>query len=332
MVYKDFYIFSSGIEAELKSSQHYCQTLPNIIKQNGYLELRSNLSTINVTEIEEAIFSILVDYKFMPIWLVEQLLSYNSFIEKNYIEDIKAWISFGLVWCENTITGEYIRPTYLLFEMFQTKNRTFYPIPFNLLTQMVNEQKLIFDILVGNNDNIINKSFNKIYLEKFPPLGINYKSNGTNILYRNKLTSPAVYLNKNIKEIIKLYNIVEQKYNLSPEFSNFSLFTIIKKNKDSDKVKEAFKFKMPNLVIPILRKDGFARSIAIEIELTNKSIKEYANILEIYKNNKIYGYLVFLCNSSNIIKNIRKAYEYIGGYEMPKIYLFENEIPSPYYL
>lgn len=326
---KNSSIMSSGINAELKSRQHYCQTLPNIVKNNDSVELKTKTASINVTVVEESIFLILAEYKFMPVWLALQFLSYNSFAGENLIDIIKSWVNFGLVWCENTITGEYIRPTYLLFEIFNISQTRFNVIPFNLLTQMINEQSIIFDILTGNDNSVINKSFSKIYLSKFSPLGIGHKSGGTNVLYRSKLTTPAMYLKKSIDDVNALYSLVEENHHLSPEFKDLSLFTVMKKIKNTDIVKEAYKFKVPNLVIPILRENGMARSVGIEIEITNKSIAAYEKILDVYKDNKIYGYIVFLCSSSTIIKNIRNAYKKVGGLGHTKVYLFENEIPSP---
>ena len=72
------------------------------------------------------------------------------------------------------------------------------------------------------------------------------------------------------------------------------------------------------------------RSYAIEMELTAKDTKRYDKIMEHYKNNNIYGGVIYLCSKANpnIAELIRKSYENVGGLGTCKLYMMPYNPPA----
>ena len=313
------YDFILGIEEKLKNKQFYCRTLPNIIKHEGYVELKTPDTSVSIGEPEEIIFSIMLDYTFMPVWLISQILS------KNLIEDtreiIMSWINIGIVWSENSIAGEFLRPTYLLYELFGVPLKKFVVIPFNLLTKYINEQNIIYEVMTGKN-HLINNRFPDLP-PRFSPMGL--PSSGTNILFNNQIKN-VLHKDPNINDIYEDFKASTRK-NISMEFYDYRLFSLFKEDKSK---KEGYLFHTPNLIIPQPRYNSSPKSIAIEVELANKRVEYYENIFIKYSNNMVYGSIVFFCTSFTIINNIRNAYmKQQDKLKGMNVYLCQNNIPCP---
>ena len=97
------------------------------------------------------------------------------------------------------------------------------------------------------------------------------------------------------------------------EFQDQSLLTLIPKDFGID---PASKTQRPDSAILVPRDGGRPQSIAIELELTKKgAIKNesrYDKIMENYKNNLIYGTLIYLCANSAIREAVEQAYHNVG--------------------
>ena len=319
------YDFLSYDNSFLKNMQFYRQNLPSINKKDGIINLSTTNNTIKIGEIEEPIFLIIAEYTFMPIWLVEKFISNNP-VKEDIKKVIKSWLDIDIIWIDKNIAGEFIRPTYLLYEFLNKKNNRFTQIPFNMLTKYIVEQNIIFETMLGIN-NPINKTLKHLFLKKYSPFGLE-KTKGTNIIYNSQIVSPkALKISgyENIENINRLV-IENDKQGRSYEFKDFRAWTIIKKENDLKDINKDFKLHSPDLIIPSTNKN----SIAIEIELANRGVKHYYNILNIFKENKIYKNIVFLCSSFTIYSNIRLAYEDIKreGEMLEDIYLFDLDIPS----
>ena len=88
------------------------------------------------TPFDEVILTIVLKFLFVPVWLVKQWygLGTSMVSSDNFVDSmIQDWIDIGIVWKEAEVTGEYLRPTYALFQMFQTPPYRYYNIPFNTL-------------------------------------------------------------------------------------------------------------------------------------------------------------------------------------------------------
>lgn len=321
------YDFLSYNNSSLKNMQFYRQNLPNISKKDGLIKISTKEEFIIVGDIEESIFLILIEYTFIPVWLLDQMLS-NNIVNKDLKDTINSWLNIGIIWIDRNIAGEFVRPTYLLYEILNQKNNKFVKIPFNMLTKYITEQNIVFETLVGL-DNCINNTLKSVFIEKHSPFGLDVKSNGTNIVYNNQLTTPKALILSGYENIDNIHKLTLKSYKdkTSYEFKDFRAWTVIKKVGDFKNINKDFKLHLPNLVIPSINKNN----IAIEIELANRGVKHYVNVLEMYKNNIIYKNILFLCSSFTICSNIRSAYDIVKKEEeiTENIYLLDLNVPSP---
>ena len=49
------------------------------------------------------------------------------------------------------------------------------------------------------------------------------------------------------------------------------------------------------------------------MELSPKTGARYNKIMQSYKNNLVYGYLLYLCGNNYIVEQVKNAYKEIGG-------------------
>jgi hypothetical protein len=49
------------------------------------------------------------------------------------------------------------------------------------------------------------------------------------------------------------------------------------------------------------------------MELSAKMGYRYDKIMQSYKNNLIYGYVLYLCGNNNIVEKVKRAYKEAGG-------------------
>lgn len=115
---------------------------------------------------------------------------------------------------------------------------------------------------------------------------------------------------------------------ITPELLNFNQFVLVKKIDNTGTVKKDFSFHIPDMILPMTRLKGVPRSIAIEVELTNKRYA-YEETMTRYKDNNKFGTVYWLCNSPNISASLRNAHDLVGGTGACKTVLMEFVIPAP---
>lgn len=322
-------ILSFNKKAEVNTWERYNKVSPIITKDEYFVQLKTDNCEVNISNLEESILSIILNFTFCPVWLVKTFLKNRKYQLTESVEDIiNSWIDIGLLWLESSVTGSYLRPTYLLYDIFNEIPLKYSEIPFNQLTHTISEQKFMFEILTGDNDNFVNKNFSRIYIPKFSALGFKNPL-GTNIISERQF-KPSLF--KNSKEIKSSENeIIEQirqGKNITKEFEDFSKFAIVKKKSDTDNDKKDYEFHIPDLIIPIPRKNGAPQSIAIEVEITDKKIKRYISTLNMYKNNNRFKYCIWYCANNNIISNLTKAFNEIEGLGNVRMALHPFDVPT----
>lgn len=331
-------LLSSTRNADLNTWERYHKVMPNIIKTDFNITLKTDMYEVKITSHEEVILHIIQCFQFCPIWLVEKFLNENKL---NSMEDpvniIKSWINIGLVWIEGSVTGEYLRPTYFMYKLFGKEGKTFSSIPFNKLTHTISEQQVMYEVMSGI-DNKLNKTFNKIFVPRYSELGINCQI-GTNIIREEEFRSISVFMSSNIPEIEQSeYEIREEIRNgkkITPELRDFKKFLIIKKKDNKGSIKTDYDIHIPDLIIPLPRYidkntgESKALSIAIEVELTKKSLNSYIHIMNKFKDNNKFGYLVYYCANGKIAELIKKAYNSVNGLGHTQLVIYEFVIPSP---
>ena len=330
------YLASLAKNASLNTWKNYHKTFPNIIKNNNCIIVKTDQYEVQINRFEEAIFSIILDFLFCPVWLIKQWLDLNEVLNNKTTNDtIISWINIGLVWNQESVTGSFLRPTYLLFKLFNKSLVSFTDIPFNQLTHTISEESVMFEIMTGNNQ--INKVFNEILLPRFSPLGFNIISNnifkGTNIISESDFKSQLLLQNKSIPIIEETESLIKQqiidKKSITEELKDFTKFVIAKKKDNTGIIGKDFDFHTPDLIIPIPRNKGKAQSIAIEVELSNKSLNRYEHTLEKYKNNNRFKSLIWFSNNGKITQNLRKAYINVKELGDTTMLIYEYVIPSP---
>jgi hypothetical protein len=315
---------------------NYNNSIPNITKTDSYLLVKTDSAEVYIDRFQEIILLIINNFLFAPVWLVRKWFESKTLISDLSPDDIMiSWIKTGLIWQEISITGTYLRPTYLLFKLFNRKIENFTEIPFNQLTHTISEEEVCFNVMVGEKTFYLNQKLNSIYIPSYSPLGLKTTLEtklSTNILNEANFRSVQLYLKNNIDMINntehKIQEEIEKGQNITSEFHDFTKFIIVKKINNKGNIKD-YEFHIPDLIIPIPRLKGKAQSIAIEVELSNKGLSRYIHTLNKYKDNNRFGYVVWLVKNGSIAQNLRIAYQKTNGLGQTKMLINEFEIPYP---
>lgn len=331
----DSFLSNSGINAEKNTWERRSNTVPSIVKNENYLTLRTDTEDVHISSFEECVLQVIAGFTFCPAWLVEQWLGEKHVVgDKTEKEVIISWIRSGIVWIQNSVTGEYLRPTNLLFRLFGKPEPKFTDIPYNQLTHTVSEQEVCFSVMSGRPSSPLVKNFEGVFMPKYSPLGIQGDTGrGTNIIREAEFRSMSVFMKKSIPEIedieSRIKGMIERGESVTPEFEDFKNFIIIKKQDNTGVLKQDYRFHIPDLIIPILRTEGRANSISIEIELSDKKLNRYIDTLQKYRDNNRFGHLVWLTQSESINRSLRQAYKEVGGLGHTQMHIYEFSVPSP---
>lgn len=296
---------------------------------------------INLYKIDEVILYIIGVFKFAPFWLVNQ---WYRLYGKNGNISIENMVKVGIVWLEASALGVMIRPTQWLFKQLDIEEQYRYwlDIPFNLMNHTCAEEQIMFDIMMGNEASELWQQVKKIpnLLPCHHPFKITPQEDYGTIILQESYFHDNLELNKEEKEAPKTEGKKERntkakrerdfamsvlakqddiikgiragsKYTM--EFQDQSLLTLIPKDFGID---PASKTQRPDSAILVPRDSGRPQSIAIELELTKKGAvkneSRYDKIMENYKNNLIYGTLIYLCATSAIREAVMQAYHNVG--------------------
>lgn len=309
-------------EAVKNTFYRYPKITPTINKYNDYVEVKTIEDSISIRKLEEIILYIIADFKFSPIWLIQQWYEdYN----KNGYDIVEKWIKVGLVWAETSTMGVFIRPTKFLLDMMAIENQSYIDIPFGLLNHTCAEEQMCFDIMMGNpKSELWNMIKNDPVLPCYHPLNIHVENDSGTTIIREGLFSinrfkPQELLQK--QDIIKKEILAKKQF--TSEFNDFSLFPIVTYTDDNKIITQK-----PDVIVPIPRIDGKAQSYSIELELSAKTPKKYEQIMKNYKNNLTFGKLFYLCGNRRIANLVTEAYKLVGGLGSCRLFIIPYASPA----
>lgn len=313
-------------EAVKNTYYRYPKITPHIVKYTEYIEVKTIDDKVYLTKLEEVILYIVSEFKFVPIWLIQQW--YNDYQKVAY-DIIKTWIKVGLVWADNWETGVFLRPTKFLLDMMDIQDQSWVDIPFGLLNHTCAEEQMMFDIMMGNRYSELwtkVKDLDKLLLPCYHPLHIKPATEEGTIIIREANFKCNRYSEK---ELIDSRNklkqdILKSTTPLTPEFGNWSLFPIVSYAEKTNKLIT----QTPDVIIPVPRNNGKAQSYAIELELSIKTPQKYKQIMLNYKNNIVFGKLIYLCASANIKQKVIEAYKEVKGLGTCKLYVVDYNSPA----
>lgn len=315
-------------ESALKSTYYYSPRVSPSISRNeeeNIIIVKTIDDLLKITKKEEIVLQIISDFKFSPYWLVVDWLEQMGDSKEEAEKIIDNMIKVGIIWTEVSSTGAYLRPTKYLFDMFNEQVTPYTPIPYNTLTHTLAEQKLCFEIQSGvscvTNDILEEYTL----LPHYSPLKIK-STKGTIAIREGNFRGKLRFENK--REIDKSESEIEEQIKRGEKFTNefqdFEKFPIFYIKRDGEYANQ-----IPDVIIPIQRnEDGSPNSIALEVELSAKSIKRYEEILNAYKDNNKFGTLIYLCDSSIISNRVRNVYDKMGGLGKTKLILTEFHPPE----
>jgi len=293
---------------------------------DSIIEVKTIDESAQIGKLEETILYIIASFKYSPFWLIQQW--FTQFTNTNGFEEVSKWINIGLVWAETSSMGVFIRPTRFLLDMFKVEDTKFIEIPFGLLNHTCAEQQIVFDINMGNPQSelwLIIKD--EETLPVYHPLGLKIENDRGTIAIR-EADFRIGFKRYKAEEVLKREEEIQYEINAgmkyTKEFSDFSRFPIVRIKPDTGELVT----QTPDIIIPIPREKGKARSYAIEIELTPKSADKYIGILENYKDNIKFGKLFYLCGSLRIARYVKEAYKSIKGLGDCDLYLLPFIAPA----
>lgn len=295
-------------EAVRNTYYRYPKVTPHINMYHDHLEIKTIDDCAEIHKIDEVVLYIVARFRWVPAWLAQQWFEvYNI----NGYDRIEQWIRVGLVWAQTGSTGVFIRPTYFLFNLMDIKETNYTDIPFNLLNHTCAEMQIVFDVMIGNPKSEIWYFIqNSPCLPTYHPLKIQpVNDGGVPILVEEEYKS-SIDPVKVREEQDKLIRSIKSGSRFTAEFQDYSLFTLA----TEDNSKSGIYTQRPDLVIPAFRtEDGKPQSWAIEMELSSKMGYRYDKIMQSYRNNLIYGYVLYLCGNNRIVEQVKKAYKEADG-------------------
>lgn len=296
-------------EAAKNTYYRYPKVTPHLNLFEDHLQVKTMDNAVNIYKIDEVILYIVARFKWAPAWLAQQWFeAYNI----DGYEHIELWIKVGLVWAQTGSMGVFIRPTYLLFNMMDIKETNYTDIPFNLFNHTCAEMQIVFDVMMGNPKSEIWYFIqNSQCLPTYHPLNIKtVNDSGVPIFIEDEYKGSWDPL-KIRESQDNLISSIRSGTKWTAELSDYSLFTLVTNDGNS---KNGFYTQRPDLVIPVFRGEkGQPQSWAIEMELSPKMGYRYDKIMQSYKNNLVYGYLLYLCGNNYIVEKVKKAFKEAGG-------------------
>ena len=280
---------------------------------DSQIEVKTIEESTIISRVEEVILYILSSFKFIPVWLIQQ------WIDNSY-DIITSWINVGLTWAETTSMGVFLRPTRFLLDMFKIEDDKYIEIPFGMLNHTCSEEQILFDIMLGHEQSELWQIIKEEEtLPCYHPLHLKFEDEQGTIAIREadfRIGFKRYSTEEILKKEEEIQREVRAEVKYSSEFSEFDRFPIVTFNDNKEVVTQT-----PDIIIPIPRDRGKAKSFAIEIELSPKTADKYVNIMKNYKDNIKFGKLFYLIGSQRIAKLIKDAYKYVGGLGQCELFL-----------
>lgn len=311
--------------------------IPSFHMEGANMIVEGGGESIALTAFDEIVLTVVVKVTLCPLWLIRQFYSTQTFGLLSDVSDvdekINSMVHLGLIWKQPDVTGIYIRPTFALFTLFDEPKKSFADIPFNMLTHTICEAKVMFDIMSGHSD-ICKMERKRGFLMPwcsewgFAP----EETSGTNVLVEDDFRNPSQFYYRNAGKLDDINRKIQDQIvageAITEELKHFENFVLIKKVDNTGVTKQDYKFHIPDLIIPQPRDRGKPRSIAVEVELSDKRYG-YEETMERYRDNNRYGSVYWLCRTSSITNHLRSAFKEVGGCGSTRVVLLPFKVPAP---
>lgn len=305
------------------------------VKDNMYI-LKSEEGKLKLDIRDEIVLYIILKFRFCPSWLAQQWYSEEQlFLGSDHSRTkLRGFIDFGLIYEFPSATCVFLMPTERLAALFNTRLGNFNNPPYNTLTHTISEEQVMYECMTGSTTYLGDTKA----IPYISSLGLGQLDDGNFTLPECDYNIRNSYFNEHIPE----FN--DQEARLSEEILAGKLITTpdFKENKLTIHKKidqNTYDLKIPDLAVLAPRKliDGIAmpQSVALEVELTPKSVKKYENIIKLYWDNLKFGKVVYLINEKKTKDNLMRAYakvkqEYeFGGVDRTCEFVF-TEFIVPY--
>jgi hypothetical protein len=310
-------------EAVKNTYYRYPKVTPHINKFPDHIEIRTIDNAINIYKLEEVMLYIIADFKFAPIWLIQQ---WCEDFNKNGYAIVENWIKVGIVWAETSTMGVFIRPTKFLLDLMQIENQYYISVPFGQLNHTCAEEQMIFDIMMGNTKSELWQMV-KTEPEILPcyhPLQIRVDhDSGTTVIREDAFAINRFKPQELEAKQDKLKKEIDAKQKFTSEFNDFSLFPIVSYDDKGKMITQK-----PDVIIPVPRNNGYAQSYSIELELSAKTPQKYEQIMKNYRNNLVFGKLFYLCGNKRIANLVTEAYKTVGGLGTCRLFIIPYASPA----
>lgn len=312
--------------------------------------IKNNIS-LKIDYFFESLFYCLVEYKYLPYKFVKKYILKNyseDLIDQNFLQDevliygdknnkvnkvLSKLINCGLLWVDLRGTLDFFRPTLLMYSLFEglviTKNNKktissidLDKINYHQFIHDVNIVNIMLEIMNGDTNNDVVSFFSEYINRKdsnfLPGYKISQGKNSCNIISESEYRT-LFSIGTSTYDVYKIEKeIKDQAMNgarKTLELENYEYFPIMvmRDGHNLDKTVSTSYYRIfPDITVPIERKsNGLPQSIAIECELSCKSVQDYVKILKQYKNNNKYGNLIYYAGKDKIIENLNKAIDII---------------------
>lgn len=276
------------------------------------LKIACNAGSITLTLKDEFFLKTCLTFGYVPLYLANQM--YKSFrtqvsCEFDNSARVKDLVNFGIIYSLPSVIGPLLLPTNFLASLFGKKLPKFSVPVLNTVTHTVSEQDVYFRVMANKL-----KCMRKIpHLPYMSSLNLKGDTSGSLCVaegeYGNKSDRAkqdyAQLDDDNARLMVQMRNGIQVTEDLLQ--NNFIIHKKFSENK--------YLHKVPDLVIPVPRKivqyNGVSlampRSVALEVELTNKGKAKYEQLLEVYWNNLKFGMCVYLTPDTRIKNDILSA-------------------------
>lgn len=278
-------------------------------REDNSVVLKNGPAELNLTLLDEVVLYIILIYRYMPFFLAKKFVQSSNFIGQEESR-LVLYRDFGLIYEYPTPIGTLLMPTEKLALLFGEKLGPFTNPNYNLFTHTVSEQKVMFECMIGEAQFL--KDIPHIpYISK---IGLQNNKEGTTAISEEQYSISRNFFYQHLKD----YNDAEAKLReeikagkqiTTPDIKEQNL--MIFKKRSTDK----YDYKIPDIAILAPRKIvngiAFPQSTAIEVELTDKGIRKYTSLLQLYYSNIKFGKVIYLTPDGKIRDTILKAWKKI---------------------
>lgn len=328
--------------------------IPEMKRENDSLFICCGSTSEEITYFDECVFITLCEFTYIPLWYIfNELKEMDPYCDP--LNKIKNWKKLNLIFIDQQTIGEFLRPTNYLFQILQLKRKKYETIPFNMLSHTMSKLDVYLKSMTGISyemSNFIDENFtnrkinlNNIKIEPTDILDVRKELNNDilNLLEGEKASKFVVANNNHYLKVIDEKDIKIAKSNTEKiaSIENKIREQLLKKEFNTVELKDSSMFfcavadgdkyilQFPDLIIPMKRNaNGSPNSVAIEMELTAKSLQNYERNLKKYRNSLKFGSVIWFCGDNRVKKNLTEAFKNIGGTGFTQTYLYDYSPPK----